>query len=345
MKYDVKMATFTLILAGLFVQGCSKDAKESQTLTEIYAEQGLPVKVETLDKNPFAVFYSASAVLTGIQESTAHAMVADQVDDILRQVGDAIQKDDIIITFPTNNPSAKYMQAKVNVEHMRTTLERMKSLYESGGISRQELDNVAAQCEVAEANWDAAQQTVLVRAPIAGILTRIDVQKSDNVNPGDPLFTVAQTKQLKTQLWVSENQISEIHKGDKATALWNNLEIEGQVSQVDLSLNSRMQAFGVQVEFDNSQQTMRAGINAEIQIHSTQNQTFVIVARRNLVKFGNEYIVYKLAGDRAVKQPVVLGRQIGLDVEIRQGLNEGDTIITEGASLVEDGQRVRVVNE
>lgn len=344
MKQIIKSILLS-ILTVLFIQGCSRNSEKAKTLEEIYKEEGFPVKVATIEKQAYASSYSASAVLTGIQESTAHALVGDQVDQILHKVGDYINKNEIVITFPTNNPSAKYMQAKVNVEHMQTTRERMKTLYESGGISRQEYDNVAAQCQVAEANWDAAQQAVKVRAPISGILTRVDVQISDNVDPGDALFTVAQTKQLKAQLWISENQINAIHKGDKAKAFWNGIEIQGHVSQVDISLNSDMQAFGVQVEFDNSEQVIRAGINAEIHILSSDGQSVLLTARNNLVKTGNTYFAYKYVDGKAVKQVVKVGRTLDTDIEIIQGLSVGDTLITEGVTFVDDGQYVRIVNE
>ena len=332
-----------VLLLGLILQNCTNNHTEAKSIEQIYAEEGLPVKVETLQREPLITSYASFAVLTGIRESTANASVADQVEQILHHVGDRVNKDEVIITFPTDNPAAQYMQAKVNVEHMRTTLARMKSLFESGGISQQELDNVAAQCKVAEANWDAVQQAVQVRAPISGILTRIDVQTSDNVNPGDALFTVAETRQLKAQLWVTESQINDIRKGDKAVAYWQGNKISGRVSQVDLSLNNDMQAFGVQVEFDNAEQIMRAGINADVQIVSTSNHAIIKTARKNLVKSGGTYFAYKLEAGKAVKQPVSVGRNIDLDVEITKGLSDGDTIITEGATLVEDGQPVRII--
>ena len=327
----------------LVLQNCTNNHTEAKSIEQIYAEEGLPVKVEALQHEPLVTSYASFAVLTGIRESTANASVADQVEKILHHVGDRVNKDEVIITFPTNNPAAQYMQAKVNVEHMRTTLARMKSLFESGGISQQELDNVAAQCKVAEANWDAVQQAVQVRAPISGILTRIDVQTSDNVNPGDALFTVAETNRLKAQLWVPETQINEIRSGDEAVAYWHGNQISGRVSQVDLSLNNEMQAFGVQVEFDNAEQIMRAGINADVQIVSEKDRLILKTGRKNLVKTGDAYFAYKLKAGKAVRARVVTGQNFDLDVEILEGLSDGDTIITEGATLVEDGQLVRVV--
>ena len=343
MKRFAKSIVLLLPLAGM-IQSCTNDTAESKSMEQLHQENGLPVKVETLRTQPLSSTYTSFAVLTGIQESTAHAAVDDKVDQILHKVGDTVKKDDVVITFPTDNPAAQYTQAKVNVEHMRTTLARMKALYESGGTSRQEYDNVAAQCQVAEANWDAAQQAIQVRAPISGVLTRMDVQESDNVNPGDALFTVAKTGQLKAQLWVPENRIADVQVGNPAQAYWNGQTLTGRVSQADLSLNGEMQAFGVQVSFDNPDHRVLSGINAEVQILSQNATPVLVTARKNLVKVGETYYAYKLVDGKAVKQVVIPGRQVDLSVEIRDGLTEGDVILVEGLSLVENGQRVRVLN-
>jgi len=343
LKSFIKTIAITLPMIWV-MQSCGNSTAESKSMEQLHRENGLPVKTSTVQAQPISSTYTTHAVLSGIQESTAHAAVADRVDHILLRVGETVKKDDVILTFPTDNPAAQYMQARVNVEHSRTTTARMKALYESGGISRQEYDNVAAQCRVAEANFDAVQQSVKVRAPISGVLTRLDIQESDNVNPGDPLFTIARTEQLKAQLWVAENQISEIKKGNAARAMWNGHTITGCVSQVDLSLNTAMQAFGVQVEFDNSQAVLRSGVNAEVQLYSENSEAAVITARKNLIKKGGQYFVYKLIDDKAVKHPVTTGRQLDLDIEIIDGLASGDIIITQGLTLVEDGQLVRVLN-
>ena len=328
----------------VFLMQCSSNDKESRSMEQIYKEEGLPVRTEKIVPRPFESSSASYAVLTGIMESTASASVADKIDKIYFHIGDAVNKDDIILSLPTDNPAAQYTQARVNVEHMRTTSARMKALYESGGISRQEYDNVAAQCQVAEANWDAAQQSVLVRAPISGTITQMAVQESDNVDHGDVLFTIARTNQLKAKIWVSENRISDFHKGDAAVARWEGKEIQGRVDQVDISLNAGMQAFGVQLVFDNRGQSFRPGINAEIRVLSGLDHPVIMTARKNLFNTDDAYYVFKVVDSIAVKQPVVIGREADLDVEIIDGLKKDDEIVTEGMTLLEDGQRVRIID-
>ncbi|MBN2415466.1 efflux RND transporter periplasmic adaptor subunit [bacterium] len=334
------MPLFLLYLA--VIPDCGKSAPDTGSLEGSYTGKGLSVTVQVLERRPVESSFSMNAVLSGIRESSASSSISDMVERIHFSVGDHVEKDQIVISFPTGNPAARYYQARVNVEHMKTTLDRMDSLYHSGGISRQEFENTAALYKVAEANWNAARQMVEVRAPISGTITGINVQQSDNVYPGDVLFTVARTHALKAQLWVPESRIREVRKGAAAEARWNGIVLKGSVSQVDLSLNTRRQAFGVTCIFTNEGHAVPSGINAEITIFSHYGE-LLAVDRKNLVREGGTYVAYKVVDGTAVKQTVSTGRPIDLKIEILQGLSEGDTIITGGLTLVEDGQPVRIV--
>jgi len=223
-------------------------------------------------------------------------------------------------------------------------LQRIEALYKEGGISLQEYDNTRAQYDVTKANWDAVQQSVMVKAPIGGVLTNLAVQESDNVSPGEALFTISKTRKLKTHVWASEHQIGEIAVGDTATASWRDVTLRGSIVQIDLSLDTSKQAYGVLIEFDNPENRMMSGVNADIVIHGNQDNNVVMIARKNILTDGDTHYVYLAENGAAVRREVVPGRNRGLDVEIIQGLEPGDILITEGQMLLSDHTPVSVVD-
>jgi RND family efflux transporter MFP subunit len=251
----------------------------------------------------------------------------------------------VVLTFPTDNPAAQYFQAKVSFENATATLERMESLFEDGGISRQELDNTRTLYGVAKANWDAAQQAVRVRAPLTGILTQLNVRASDNVEPGEVLFTVSRTGRLKARLWVPESQITDMTVGAGATATWGRTTLEGKVTQVDMSLNSSKQAFGVLTEFDNPDFQVLSGVNADIKIMIPTGRDAIVVSRRSIFQEDSRRFVYVADGEVARKREVVQGRTHGLKVEITEGLSDGDVLITEGGMLLDEGVKINIVEQ
>jgi len=339
------MKTGVIVLIPLLLlpilTSCSREAAEAKSMEQIYAEQGIPVEVQVVNTVPFNIRHIFNAVLTGIEESGAAAMIGDRVEAIHYRVGDYVKKDAVVVSFPTENPAAQYFQAKVGYEHALTTHQRMKNLYESGGISLQDLDSVRTQMDVAEANWNAVRQSVHVRAPISGTLTSLRVRVSDNVHPEDELFVVSRTDQLKAKLWLQETIRDQVEIGALATAAWNGLTLQGKVVQVDSSLDPERQAFGAVAVFDNPGRRVLSGVNAGISVDSAGKTESIVIDRRHLVRESGRTFVYVDENGSARKREVALGPSNGLDVPVLKGLSPGDRLIVSGTMQLRDGARIR----
>ena len=341
MKSKKLSTAYILIVFSLLT--CSGDHQESKSIEQIQAENGVPVHTEIIQKSLKDFYFSYNAILTGIQESEASAIVADRIETIHKSVGDYVNKDEIVISFPSDNPAAQYRQAKVAYDHAQTTLLRMENLYKSGGISLQELDNVRVETDVAKANWEAVRQSIKIKSPLNGIITQMNVFESDNVQPGDILFKVSDTHKLKARLWVGESAIGTLKIGNKASAIWNQLELSGEIVQIDQALNTENQAFGVLVEFENPEQKVISGVNAEIRLKSQSKKAAIWIERKNLVSTEDSKAVYITHDGTARLIPVQTGRQMDLDIEIIRGLDAGDTLVASSQPLLEDGAKIKII--
>lgn len=332
-----------LIIFALFFTNCRRETTETKNLEQIYKEEGVPVKVEKVVRKEFKTELSYHSVLTGIQESSAFATFADEVEKIHVKVGDYVKKGDVLMTFPTDNPATRYYQAKVAFENSETAFKRVENLYKDGGISRQELDNAAAAFQVAKADWEAVQQTVKVKAPISGYVTKVNVRETDNVRQDDELFTISRIDNMKAKVWISEKEISGIKKGQAAHAAWNGTRIEGRVVQVDMAMNQKEKAFQAVIEFRNPGNILKAGTTVEVKIATYSNPDAIVVKQKNILKEKDLFFVYILQDGKAEKRNVRLGRRQNLDVEILEGLDSGDELIVEGQLLLDQGVKVKIV--
>jgi membrane fusion protein (multidrug efflux system) len=326
-------ACLSMILC--FAPSCSREQTEAQNLEQIYKEEGIPVRVRKIELQPFSQELSYHSVLSGIKESVVYAMIADEVERVLVNVGDYVEKEQVLLTFPTDTPATRYYQAKVAFENARNAHERMQNLYRDGGISRQELDNATAAFEVAQADWEAVQKTVEVKAPINGYITKVDVRETDNVRRDDALFTISQTGRMKAVVWISDKEISDIRKGMPAYVAWNGERTEGQVVQVDLAMDPDKRAFQGVIEVANPGSALKPGTTVEVKIVSYTNPQAIVVQRQDLLQEGNSSFVYVLNQGTAEKRPVKLGRYYDLDVEILEGLKPGEELIVEGQLLLD----------
>lgn len=341
MKVKVSvMIVLTIWVA--FLSGCGS-SEQAKSMEQIYSEEGVPVKVQEVKQQDFESKLTYNAVLTGIEESSEYAMIADKVDQIHFKVGDYVEKGEVVISFPTDNPGAKYYQSKVSYENALATYNRYKNIFDSGGIARQDLDNAKTSLDVAKANWDAVMQSVSVRAPISGRISKINVRESDNVQVDDELFTVTNIDRMKAKIWVAEKDITNFEKGIPARAKWNSAVLDGRVVQVDMSIDSEHQGFGVTVEFENPGLIKQTGITAQIEVDVYSQTQSIVIERKDVITRENRNYVFLLSDSRALRQEVTLGASHELDVEIISGLNTGDSLIIEGQLLLDDGVKVRPV--
>jgi membrane fusion protein (multidrug efflux system) len=331
-------------LCVMLLSGCGSQQEEAKSMEQIYSEEGVPVRTEKVRLTSFADRRTYNAVLSGLHESSAYAMISDKIAKVHAKVGDSVKKDEVIVSFPTDNPAAQYYQAKVSFENAEASYKRMEDLYATGGISQQELDNAKTSYRVAEANWDAVQQSVLVRAPIDGVVTKVNVRESDNVRVDDELFTVSRIDKLKAKIWVSDKDVRSFKKGSSASAVWDDVEISGRVVQVDMSVNKERQGFGVTVELDNPAKIPLTGMVAVVSVDLYSNPEAVVVERKNILKEDEETYVFVVDGGTAKKRMVTLGSFNGLDVEVVEGLAPGDELIIEGQMHLQDGAKIRITN-
>ncbi len=337
------------LAASVALAGCSKEKTSEEinkkSMAQIYSEEGTPVNTATVKTSSFQTALSYDATVNGIYESTASAKLSDSVESVKYSVGDWVDKDAVVVTFPKNNPSANYYQAKTVYENLEATYKRMSNLYNSKGISKQDYDNAKTAYENAKATWNNVNEMVNVKAPISGIISRLEVQKTDNVEPGDILFAVTDSSKLKGKVWIQERDIDKVSKGIKATATWNGKTITGKIVQLDLSLNPDKQAFGALVELDNKDGSIPSGVNAKIHIVPYENTDVIALERKNIIFDGSKSYVFLAVGDKAVKKEVKTGEAFGNKVEIVNGVKAGDKLITDGNRNISDGTFIRIINQ
>lgn len=339
---SIQRMIIVAVLAGS-IWNCHEVPVEAKSMEQIYREDGVPVRVVPVSRSPFEKTLAYHVALSGIRETMAYAGLSDKIERIDVAVGDVVEKDQIVVEFPIDSPGAQYRQAQAAFEHAKTTYQRLEGLYQAGGVSLQERDNAKTAFEVEQANWDAVRQMVKVRAPISGVVTKLLVRETDFVERDQPLLTVANIDRLKARVRVPETEIASIRVGTPAEASWQGQTIRGKVVQVDMGFDATTQTFGVEAEFDNPGWAIQPGLTVEVRISAFREDAAIVLRRKDLVFDGDEAFVFLADEGRARKQRVELGRSQGLDVEVVEGLTDGDGLIVEGQLNLSDGTKIAIV--
>lgn len=337
-----KYLVFALALT-LAIAACGKKEAGGKNIEQIQNEQGIPVRISVIEPTTFRQDLRYNAVLNGLEESTAQAMVSDIVSSISAKVGDYVEQGQLIVTFPKNTPAAQFEQASTAFNAQKQAYERMQRLFEQGAISRQDLDNMETAFKVAKANLDAVEQMIYVRSPISGVITNIWVNTSEKVFPGKELFTVASNAGYKAILNVPENEVPKIRIGTPALAESNGTTIRGRVSQIALAVDQNSKAVRVEAVFPGANRKLKFGTTAQISLDVLTKNEVIVINREHIVSENGKRFVWLSVDNHALRTQIETGLDNQLQYEVVSGLGSGDKLITAGISQLTDNALIKVI--
>jgi RND family efflux transporter MFP subunit len=266
-------------------------------------------------------------------------------------------------------------QAKANAELARLTKDRNVPLGAQGAISQQAVDQAvqaysarAADVAAAGANIGAAHANITanranvarleqlrgfeqVVAPFDGVITERNIERGDLVTPGSatggkPLFSVAQSGTLRIQVDVPQSQAINIHQGQKATITVKERlgrEYIGTVVRSADSLDSAARTMLTEIQIDNRDGSLLPGMYAQIRFTLSEQHRSVIIPTSSLIVDNSGMRVAKVQDGRTLHfVPVVIGRDMGTQVEVLSGINASDALVSSPSDLLHEGQIVEV---
>ncbi len=333
-----------VMCGALVLSSCEKEQKEPpMSMEQLHNANGLPVTVEKITTSGFSKKLSFYSTLRGIKEATLGAPIGGKIEKINVKVGDYVKEDQIVVQFPTDSPSMQYEQAKVAFENSEKTFKRMKALLESGEISQQVFDNTETQYLVNKRNYETIKQALFVEAPFDGIVTNVALNEGDNIKSETPILSIAQLNTLKTKVWLSDTEVNQIKTGMVAKTKWLGESFTGKVTEVSLSKDKRQQAFYAEIQFPNGNRKLKSGLTLDIDVVSETADSIFVLQRNYVLDEGGKKYIYIENNGVAERREVKTGNESGIEIEILEGLKEGDHLINCCFNKLEDGMKVQVV--
>ncbi len=342
------IAAFALLTA--LITGCSDGeavTEKNESVETLQAERGIPVRVTDIYIGRQVRWDEYSGILSGYDEINVFGLLGDNYSKINISVGDMVKQGDILAEFPTNNPQANYNQARIGYETVKKTYERMTRVFESGGISQQQLDEIEAQYKIAEQNFNSVSQLVTVISPASGVVADVFFSRGDKNDPAKPFCKIVRTNKLKTTISIEENNISRYRRGQKTEISWDGLKdrvFTGTINKISMSSNPAARGFSVEIITDNEKEELMPGIFVYVRTPAYEKNDAIAIPRDSYFTEGGRDYVFVVNSGFAKKKQVVLGEVIGgSNVIVESGLKEGDKLVYEGRTLLSEGAKIRIV--
>ena len=336
--------TMFVAAAVIMTAGCGNTSTKKAEAVEVpVADPTVSVAQVFVREVPQEAVYT-STVQAYVKNNIAPQM-AGRITKINVEIGDFVKEGQVLAEID----KAQLLQAQLQLQNQEVELQRLKSLYEEGGLSQSDYDAIQLQYNVLKTQVDNLLENTTLRSPINGVVSARNYDVGDMYAMSMPIFTVEQIVPVKLLIGVSETDYSKVKKGDSVTVTADAIPDKtfyGKINRIYPTVDPATRTFTVEVKIDNSYRTLRPGMFARATVNFGSNNNVVIPDVAVVKQQGSgERFVYVLNEDNTVTyKKVVLGRRMGAEYEVLEGLQDGDKIVIGGQIRLKDGVKV-IVNE
>ncbi|MBQ2919394.1 MAG: efflux RND transporter periplasmic adaptor subunit [Bacteroidales bacterium] len=336
--------TIIIASAALLAAACGSNAgkQTEQQAAAVVAEDPTVAVVEVFTREvPQEAVYTST--VQAYAKNNIAPQMAGRITKINVEIGDFVKEGQILAEID----KAQLLQAQLQLQNQEVELQRLKSLYEAGGLSQSDYDAIQMQYNVLKTQVENLIENTTLRSPINGVVTARNYDVGDMYAMSMPIFTVEQIVPVKLLVGISESDYSKVKKGDSVSITADAIPgktFYGKVNRIYPTVDPATRTFTVEVKVDNNYKTLRPGMFVRATINFGVNNNVVIPDVAVVKQQGSgERFVYVLNEDNTVTyQKVVLGRRMGAEYEVLEGISNGAKVVTGGQIRLKDGIKVTV---
>lgn len=337
-----------LVACVLALAACNRGGEGGAEAGEEKEAEAVAVEVAVAGRRPIAASYAGTAPL----EPRAEAMVVAKTSGVaLRveaEVGDAVRAGQALARLDGAHASLRAAQTAAQMRKLESSYARSRQLAEQQLVSasdneqlRFDLENARAANRLAnlELSWTT------VTAPIAGVIAERMIKPGNFVQANTPIFRIVDDSRLEATLNVPERELATLEAGLPVRLQVDALpgrSFEGTIDRISPVVDSDSGTFRVVAAFDGGG-TLKPGMFGRVVIDYDQRTDALTVPRNALLEDEGEPAVFVVRENTARRVPIQLGYQDGQWAEIREGLAEGDRVVTAGKATLRDGSAVQVI--
>lgn len=331
-----RLALFALLIMVLTIAGTTGyKIWQSTQKSEENKRGGTPAVVAyVVTPRTFVDRMQAVGTAMANEAATLTATASDTVTAINFEEGALVTRDTVLVQLND-------AEERAEMEDAQKIFDRFDKLAKSSATSKAERDTSGAALAIAEARVRDRQ----IIAPFDGIAGFRNVSLGDLVTPGMEVTSVYDIDPIKLEFTLPESYLSILEPGleiEARTSAWPDKVFTGKISVVDPRINADTRAISLKAEIANPEGTLKPGLLMNVDVVKNERSALSI-PEAAIVQQGDKQNVYVIGADKkATLVPVKIGTREAGYIEVLAGLQEGDTIVTEGLLKVRPGAPVEI---
>jgi len=318
--------------------------------------QQVAYQTEAAKRRDIAAAVQATGVIraqTGAEVKVG-ARISGRVERLFANIGDLVQKGQLIARLEQVDLQAKVEEARMNLrvasanlELAQKNIQRLQNLYAKDFVSRDKVDVAERDVKSAQAQVEQLRAAIRfnetqmsyadIHAPISGVIASVTTQQGETVSASSlnvPTFvTIVDLNRLEIYAYVDETDIGKIKPGLAATFTVDSFpdkDFSGTVSAIypKATIQDNVVYYVTLITIDNSEGKLKPDMTVSATILLDKRSQVLAVPNRAIKRAGGKKVVEVLEHDRAVPKSIRTGWKDGGYTEVVEGVKEGDAVIT-----------------
>ena len=314
------------------------------------------VNVITLKDTVFRHYSEVPGNVATDQNIIIYPETAGILADVRVTEGQDVVRGQTLAVVDDGGLSSELTRLETQLALAKTTFERQERLWNQ---------NIGSEMQYLEArsNFESARSAVnqirtqlaksTIRAPFSGVIDEVLTEQGEVVSPGqNQLFRLVSLQNMYVEANVPENYLPQVKEGTEVIVEINSIgkQFTGEVRRVGNTINPNNRTFRIEVAIPNEDGMIRPNQIATVRINDYTHEDAIVLPEHVVQQNAEgEYLVY--VWERQSENTGVARRKVvetGYvqqgNMEITEGLETGETIITDGSRNLRDGQEVQTRN-
>jgi RND family efflux transporter MFP subunit len=278
-------------------------------------------------------------------------MTGGKIRELSFEEGEQLRAGAVLAELDTIELMARKEKALENKNKARRDLKRMEKLYKQRIVPQASYEDTRSLLISAEAELKIVEDNLknsLIKAPFAGRITKKLSEVGEIVSPGMPVAVLTQMDPILVKAAVPDNLVGKIQKRQTVHVAVDShpqKRFTGLVHKLETIADPLSRTFSMEIELANPGEMLRPGLIAKVEILREKRDQGIFIPLESVIGFGARPSVFVVKDEMAERRMIKIGRIVGEETAVLEGLSEGEVLVVTGQEYLKDRQQVLIYRQ
>ena len=292
--------------------------------------------------------FTLPAMLEPDRDADIAVAVQGKIKSLNIELGSYVAKGQVIGKIDSRLKELNLQSTQLSAAKLEKDMRTYKELMEGNAATEEKYNDIKYNYENSKIQLEQIRQQITdgnIIAPISGVVVAKNLEAGEFVNPGTVIASVVNVSSLKAAVMVNEKDVYKLKNGQQAVIssdVFPGKTFRGQISFISPKGDDNHN-YRVEVEVNNAGQSLKAGTYVKVMFGINQQSDALQIPKKALAEGMKNPFIYVVKGNGVEQRKLVLGRELGENVEVISGLQQGEVVVVNGQINLTESSKVEVV--